>query len=151
MQLTAAGYFVLQAFFSLVSSAVYINHDSMLRVLRAQGTQIPAGTDIDTVVNISIAFAIGVVVVIAALELVAALGSFLGWRWMFWVALALFGLDGIGAVTNLGYFARPDTSPIPTWGLAVSEVFAIAGLGLFVWLLIGAIRFGPWAMKKPSA
>lgn len=151
MQLAVGGYFVVSAFFSLVTSAIYINHDSMLRVIRAQGTQIPQGTDMDTVVNISIFFAIAIVIVIAALELVAALGSYLGWRWMFWVVLVLLGLDAIGAVSNLGYFARPDTSPVPTWAVGVSEVFAVAGLGLFVWLLIAAIKFGPWAMKKPSA
>jgi len=39
---------------------------------------------------------------------------------------------------------------MPTWAIAVDEVFAIAGVALFVWLLIGVIRFGPWAMKKPG-
>ena len=150
MQLATAGYFVVTTFFSLVTSAVYINHDTMLRAIRAQGTQIPQGTDVDTLVNFSIAFAITFVIVIAALELLAALGSFLGWRWMFWVALVLFGLDALGALANLGYFARPETSPLPTWTLAVNELFAVAGVGLFVWLLIAAIKFGPWAMKRPS-
>ena len=151
MQLATAGYFVVQVFFSLVTSAIFINHDSMVRVIKAQGTQIPQGTDIDTVVNIAIFFAVAVVIVIAAFELLAALGSFLGWRWMFWVALVLFGLDALGAVSNLQYFARPDTSPIPTWSLAISEVFSVVGLGLFVWLLVGLVKFGPWAMKKPGA
>lgn len=151
MQRAVAGYFVVQAFFSLVTSAVYINHDTMLRALKAQGTQIPQGTDIETVLSISIFFAIAVVIVIAALELVAALGSYLRWRWMFWVALVLFGLDAISALSNIQYFSTPDASPIPTWGIVVSEFFALIGVGLFVWLLIAAIKFGPWAMKKPSA
>jgi len=27
----------------------------------------------------------------------------------------------------------------------------VASLALFVWLLVGLIKFGPWAMKKPGA
>ncbi|HSS60242.1 MAG TPA: hypothetical protein VLK30_02155 [Candidatus Limnocylindrales bacterium] len=151
MQLAVAAFFALEAAFSVVTSALFINHDSMLRVMQAQGTSIPQGTDINTVINISIFFAWAVVIVIALLELFGALGSYLGWRWIFWVALVLLGLGAIGAVTNLGTFAHPDTSPVPTWGVAVSELFSIASLGLFVWMLIGVIRFGPWAMKKPGA
>ena len=151
MQLATAGYFVVEAFFSLVTSVIFINHDSMLRALQAQGTSIPQGTDIDTVINVSIFFAFAFVLLIAACELVAALGSYLAWRWMFWVALVLLGLDAISALTNLPSLIRPETSPIPIWAVAVSEVFSIVGLGLFVWLLVGVIKFGPWAMKKPGA
>jgi hypothetical protein len=151
MQLASAGYFVVQVFYSLVTSALFVNHDSMVRVLKAQGTQIPQGMDINTLANYSLFFAIAFVILIAALELVAALGSFLGWRWMFWAALVLLGLDAVGAVSNLTYIQHPETSPIPTWALGVSEVFALVGLGLFVWLLVAAVKFGPWAMNRPSA
>lgn len=151
MQLAAAAFFAVEAIYSVIVSLIFINHDSMLRVMRAQGTSIPANTDLNTVISISIAVALASVIVIAVLELVAALGSYLGWRWMFWVALVLFALGGIGALTNLGTFAHPDTSPIPVGAVAISEVFAVASLALFVWLLIGLIRFGPWAMKRPGS
>lgn len=151
MQLAVAGFFVVGTLFSILSSALYINHDSMLRVMQAQGTSVPAGTDINTIVDVSIVFAWVVVAVIGAIELVAALGSFLGWRWMFWVVLVLLGFGALGAVTNLNTFAHPQNSPVPTWGVATSELLSIASLALFIWLLIGAIRYGPWAMKKPGA
>jgi hypothetical protein len=32
----------------------------------------------------------------------------------------------------------------------VSELIAILGAALFVWLLVGLIKYGPWAMKKPG-
>ncbi len=150
MQLGVAAYFVVTTLFAVLTSALFINHDSMLRVMQAQGTQIPAGTDIDTILNISIVFAWVAVAFIGIIELVAALGSYLGWRWRFWVVLVLCAFGAIGAVTNLGTFARPQSSPVPTWGVAISEVLSLAGLGLFIWLLIGAIRYGPWAMKKPG-
>jgi hypothetical protein len=151
MQLGVAGFLVLETLFSVVASALFINHDSMLRVMQSQGTSIRAGTDINTVINISIVLAWVVVAVIGVIELVAALGSFLGWRWMFWVALVLLAFGALGAVTNINTFSHPASSPIPTWGVAISELLSIASVGLFVWLLIGAIRYGPWAMKKPGA
>lgn len=151
MQLSVAGFFVVETLFSILTSALFINHDSMLRVLQAQGTSIPAGTDINTIINVSIVFAWVAVGVIGVIELAAALGSYLGWRWMFWVVLVVLALGAIGAVTNIGTFARPQSSPVPTWGVAISEVLSVVSLGLFIWLLIGAIKFGPWAMKKPGA
>src|SRR5438270_14098747 len=145
VQLATAAFFVVETLFSVLT-ALSINHDSMLRVIRAQGTSIPAGMDIDTIVTLSVFLAWAVVVVVAVLELVAALGSYLGWRWMFWAALVLLGFGAIGAFTNLSSLAHASLSPIPTWGLALEEVFSIAALALFIWMLIGVIRFGPWAM-----
>jgi hypothetical protein len=150
LQLATAGLFIAQAVYSAIVSVIFINPTSMRRVLEAQGTSVPQGTDIDTVVGVSVFFALAVVIGISILELVAAVGSYLGWRWMFWVALVLFGLSGIGALTNIPTLLRPETSPIPLWGAVFSELFAIASLGLFVWMLIAVIKFGPWAMKKPG-
>jgi hypothetical protein len=150
MQLAVAGFFVLETAFSILTSALFINHDSMLRVMQARGTSLPAGTDIETIINVSIVFAWVVVAVIGVIELVTALGSYLGWRWVFWVALVLLAIGAIGAVTNLSTFANPQSSPVPVWGVAISELLSIASLALFIWLLIGAIRYGPWAMKKPG-
>lgn len=153
MQLAAAGLFAVEAVYSVVTTLLFVNHDNMLKAIKAQGTQIQSTptTSVDTIVNIAIAGTIAVVVIFAILELVAAAGSYLGWRWMFWAALVLFGLGGLGAFTDLPTLFRPDTSPIPLPAIAVSELLAIASLALFVWMLIGVIKFGPWAMKKPGA
>lgn len=158
MQLAAAGLFVVEAVFSILTSAVYVNHDSMLRVIQAdkaliaasEGTAIPRGTDVETAVTAAIVFTWVVVIVIAAIEVVTAVGSYLGWRWIFWAALALLGVGAIGAITNANTLANPDTSPIPRWALGVDEVLSIAAFALFVWMLISVIRLGPWAMKKPG-
>ena len=150
MQLAAAGLFAGAAVYSVISTLIFVNHDSMLHAIKAQGTQIPAGTDIDTIVNFSIAFTIGVVVVFGVIELVVAAGSYFGWRWIFWVALVLFALGGLGAIFNLAAFARPKTTTTPVWGLVVTEILSLASLGMFIWLLVGVIKFGPWAMKRPG-
>ena len=150
MQLISAGLFVISAISGIVITIAFVNHDSVLRAIHAQGSQIPARTDIDTVVNITIGITYGIAILFAVLWLVAALGSYLGWRWMFWAALVLYGLSGISVFTNLGSFANPDRSPIPTSGLVVSELFAVLGLAMFVWMLVAAIKYGPWAMRKPG-
>ena len=149
MQLAAAALFVLEAVSSVAISFLFINHDNVLRALQAQGTQIPQGTSVDTVVSFTIAFTIGVVCFFAILELIGAVGSFLGWRWMFWAAIILFALGGLGAFANLLSFAKPDASAMPVSGLVVSEITGILSLAMFVWMLVGLVKFGPWAMRKP--
>jgi len=125
MQLGAAVLFVVAAVYSVVTTLVFVNHDTMLKAMQAQGTQLPSGSDVDTIVNV-------------------------GWRWMFWCVLVLFGLGGLGVLGDLGTIARPATSPVPIGVIWVSTLLALASLGMFVWMLIGVIRFGPWAMKKPG-
>jgi len=151
MQLVAAALFVVAAVYSVVTTLLFVNHDTMLRALQAQGAQFPAGTDMDAIVNVSIAVSIGFVICIGILQLIAAVGSYLGWRWMFWAALVLFGLGGLSALGDIGTLMKPSTSPVPIGAVVVSELLALASLGMFVWMLAGAIKFGPWAMRKPSA
>jgi hypothetical protein len=150
MQLGAAALFAAEAVYSVLTSFIFINHDSMLKAIQAQGTQFPSGTNVDDAVNLAIGLTYGAVIFFGILELVAALGSFLGWRWMFWVALVLFGLGALGGIINLGTLARPSTSPVPFGVQAVSELISLATLGLFVWMLVGLVKYGPWAMKKPG-
>ncbi len=148
MQLITAALFAISAISGVLITIAFVNHDSVLRAIHAQGTQIPVSTSVDTVVNITIGVTYGVAIFFSLLYLVAALGSYLGWRWMFWAALVLYGLSGITVFTNIGSFANPDRSPIPVAGLIISELFAVLGLAMFVWMLVAVIKFGPWAMKK---
>src|SRR6202165_7877 len=150
MQLAAAGLFAVEAVYSVVVTVLFVNHDNMLKAIKAQGTQIPSGSSVDTVINIAIAGTIGVVVFFAVCQLVGAAGSYLGWRWVFLVALVLFCVRGIGALTNLPALFRPDTSPIPLPAELISELLSTLSLAIFVRMLIGVIRCGQWAMKKPG-
>ncbi|HEX7263573.1 MAG TPA: hypothetical protein VF383_05295 [Candidatus Dormibacteraeota bacterium] len=149
MQLIVAAVFVLSAVGSVFTILVFVNHDSMLNAIRAQGT-LPSGTDVDAAVNLAIGVTYGFVIFLAVLWLIAAVGSYLGWRWMFWAALILYGFSAISVFTNLTSLANPSKSAIPTSGLIVSEGFSVIGLALFVWMLVAAIKYGPWAMKKPG-
>jgi hypothetical protein len=150
MQLAAAAVFAVTGLASLVAVFAFFNHDTFVRVLKAQGTNVPRGMTYDTMADAAIGIGIATVVIIVVLYLVAAVGSFLGWRWMFWAALVLFAFSGIGTFTNLSSFAKPSASPVPVGFLLVNELLSIAGLAMFVWMLAGVIKFGPWAMKKPG-
>jgi hypothetical protein len=151
MQLAAAALFAIVAVENVVTTLVFVNHDSILKAIKAQGTTLPVGTDVDTVVNIGMGVAIATAIVIAVLALGAAAGSMLGWRWMFWVALVLFGLGGLSALASINTFSHPDQSPVPLGAVALGVVLDLAGLALFVWMLVGAVKYGPWAMKRPGA
>ena len=128
----------------------FLNHDSVLRALQANGTQVPPGTDINTLVNVTIGITWAAVAAFGLLQLVAAVGSYLGWRWMFWGALVLLALSGLSAITNLAALANAGRSTAPFGALLWNEVVALASLAMFIWMLIGAIKFGPWAMKRPG-
>jgi hypothetical protein len=150
MQLASAGLLALSALSGIVLSIAFLNHDSVLRALQANGTQVPPGTDINTLVNVTIGIAWAAVAAFGLLQLVAAVGSYLGWRWMFWGALVLFALSGLSAITNLGALTNANRSTSPIGALVWNELVALASLAMFIWMLIGAIKFGPWAMKRPG-
>lgn len=151
MQLAAAALFAIDAVASVAFSLIFETHSAMVQVLKQQNSQLPPGMTIDQLADTARAVAIGVVVFIAVLALVAAVGSFLGWRWMFWAALVLFAFGGIGALTNIAALTNPSSSAYPVWVLVVNELISIASAAMFVWMLIAAIKYGPWAMKKPGA
>ena len=69
---------------------------------------------------------------------------------MFWAVFVLCGLSTIGALINLRSLANADQSPVPIGGLVASELIAILAAALFVWMLVGLVKFGPWAMKRPG-
>jgi hypothetical protein len=150
MQLASAGLLALTAVVSLIVTFAFYNHDSVLRALQAQGTQVPPGTTMDTVINAAIGVAYAIVVFFSILELVGAAGSYLGWRWIFWGVLVLFGLGSISALLGLGSLARSSDSPMPFGGLILSELLNVASLAMFVWMIVGLIKYGPWAMKRPG-
>jgi hypothetical protein len=150
MQLAAAGVLAISAISGVVLTIAFVNHDSVMRSIQAQGSQIPAGTNVDTIVNFSIGVTWTVVIIFGLVELLAALGSFLGWRWMFWGALALFALEGLGALFNVASLANSSRSSMPLAALAWNELVSLAGLAMFIWMLVAVIKYGPWAMKRPG-
>lgn len=153
MQLTAAGLLVVEAIVSVGVIAIFYNHDAVKKTLDAAGTQIPQGVTEDQMIGFAIAGAVGFAAFLGLLELFGALGALLRWRWIFWYVLVLMAAGGLAALFGLVGLFRSNTSgsPVPLVGSIVEEVIAVAAIPMFVWMLIGVVRYGPWAMKRPGA
>jgi len=90
---------------------------------------------------------------ICALFIVGALKR---WRWAFYVVLVLLGLGSITAPLNLinivdsrAYDAAVGFC-LPTGLYVTSLILWVPGAALFVWMLVAAIKRGPWAMTRVS-
>ncbi|HEV2141649.1 MAG TPA: hypothetical protein VGT01_10670 [Candidatus Dormibacteraeota bacterium] len=154
MQLAAAGLLTVEAIVSVGVIAIYYNHDAVKKTLDAAGTQIPQGVTEDQMIGFTIAGAVGFAVVLGLIELFGALGALLRWRWIFWYVLVLMALGCLASIFGLAGLFRPSSlasSPVPIAGSIAEEVVAVAAIPMFVWMLIGVVRFGPWAMKRPGA
>jgi len=120
MQLTVASWFAAQTLFTIVLGSRYLD-----RVLTA------------------VLFGALAVVWVAA-----AVAANRGSLRLFRIARYWFALTALSAFVHLRYLTM-NPLPAPGWELIGSEVMSIWGLGLFVWLTIGARRYGPWAMREP--
>lgn len=151
MQLITAALLAVEAVLTVAATVIFYTHDAVKKTIDAAGTQIPAGTTEDQLIAITIGFAIGFAVFLAALELFGALGAFLRWRWAFWYVLVLFGLGSLSALFGVVGLFRSNNTPFPFAYEVVSEVLGLAAVATFVWMLVGVIRYGPWAMKRPGS
>jgi hypothetical protein len=150
LQLVAAAYLVLGALYSIITTAVFLNSASIERTIRASGTSL-SGEQVQQAINFSVVTAWVVVGVLAAVSLLLAIGSFLGWRWAFWVTLVWLGLNSVGVLSNLNAIVNAQNQPLPVGVVVGSLILSLIALAIFIWCLIAAIRYGPWAMRKPSA
>jgi len=82
------------------------------------------------------------------------IGALKRWTWLYYVTLVLLGLGLLSLPLNLANLVtgRVVTSTasfaFPTWYLYVVVGIGLLGAGLFVWMLIAMIRYGPWAMRR---
>lgn len=98
-------------------------------------------------------------VVFLALVALIVVGALKLWRWVFWLTLVGFGLVVAGPLVGLAAsvlipIPRPPAvtmPPVPTFPLAfrLANVLVLpATLLLFTWMLIVAVRVGPWGCRK---
>jgi hypothetical protein len=89
---------------------------------------------------------------IAALVIVGALKR---WTWLFYVVLVLLGLGVVSEPFNLLTYSTNSFSTVsgytpPGWVFGLGLVSWIPTTALFIWMLIAAIKRGPWAMTRPA-
>jgi len=112
-------------------------------------TDFLAGMTTLMTVGLAIGAAIGV-----AISTVAIIGALKRWTWVFYVVLVLFGLGTISLpFTVFSAVATTALSPVRlpaalTW---VSVAFGVPEASLFVWMLVAALRRGPWAMTRSTS
>ena len=150
MQLAAAALLTVEALITVASVAIFYNQDAVRKTLEAGGTQIPQGATEDQIITFTIVGAIAFAALLGLLELFGALGAVLRWRWIFWYVLVLMGLGSLSALFGLVGLFRPTNSPIPIGIQIFEEVLAFGAVAMLIWMVIGLIKFGPWAMKRPG-
>jgi len=150
MQVAAAGLLALEAVFTVVTTALFINHDAIAKIMQTNGTQVPSTLSQDQFIGFMIGIFIVGAIFLAAIEIVGVAGAYFGWGWAHWYVMVLFALGALDALVNLGNLLRPDMSQFPLATSVIQELACLAAAGMFVWMLMAAIMFGPWAMKRPG-
>jgi hypothetical protein len=151
MQLASAALLATVAVITVASTVIFYTHDAVKATLEAAHTQIPQGATEDQVITYTIVGAVGFAVFVGLVELFGALSALLGWRWAFWYVLVLMGFGSLSALFGLVALSQSSaSSPIPKGVQVVNELLAIGAVAIFVWMILGVARYGPWAMKRPG-
>ncbi len=150
LQRAAIIYFVVGTLELLITTALFTNSANIERVVRAQSPSF-TNDQVQTAVSVGLVFTWLIVIAVTAVMVFLAFATMLRWRWAFWVVLAWFGLSSLGVATNTAALVGGAVQAQPRWSLALGLLIALAALGLLVWFIMAAARYGPWAMKKPGA
>lgn len=92
----------------------------------------------------------------AAIFVVILIGTWKRWTWMYYVVLALLGLTALLTPFQLVYvfiggsLTRINGFGLPSWIYLLNFVTGIPAVALFVWMLVAAVKRGPWAMRRPQ-
>jgi len=96
--------------------------------------------------GLAIGAAVGV-----AISVVAIIGALKRWTWIFYVVLILLGLQTVSfPFTLISAFSTSALNPVklPVILIASSVALGFPAIALFVWMLLAAIKRGPWGMKR---
>jgi len=144
-----AGYLLLAALVELVTNALYETRPAIERSLRAASPDLTGDQLRDSVTFGYVSSWVLVAAVVAGAA-VLSLGAYRGWRWAFWVSLAVLAVGAVQLPTNALALASPATQIQPPAAIAVELGFSLLALGLLVWSILAAARYGPWAMRRPG-
>jgi hypothetical protein len=95
-------------------------------------------------------------IIAVAVCAVLVVGALRRWTWIFWVVLVLLGLGTLALPFNLisavaGSSYAASLYGLPAWTTWLSVAIGIPNAALFVWMLVGLIRYGAWATTKATA
>jgi hypothetical protein len=150
LQLATAAYLLLAALVELVTNALFETRTAIEHSLRASNPDL-GGDQLRDSVNVGYMSSWLLVAAVVAGAAVLALGAYRGWRWAFWVNLVVLLVGAAQLPTNLLALTSPSTQIQPPAAIAVGLVLSFVALGMLVWSILAAARYGPWATRRPGA
>ena len=160
LQYSVAGWYLLQAIYAIIVPFVmaapmadYFNQVVQRQAQLNPNTAPPPAEFLSTMTTVltwglALSAAIGV-----AIAAVAIIGALKRWTWVFYTVLVLLGLQTVSfPFTLISAFANTSFNPVklPVELTASSVALGFPAIALFIWMLIAAIKRGPWAMTRAA-
>jgi len=146
----SAAFMVVYALAQLLTNTVLVTESALERTLRASNSLLTPD-EVHATATLDYTVSLVLVVIITAALAVLAMGSLRGWRWAFWVDLVALALVSVTVLTNALALASPAVQALPPAAIMVNLVIAVVALGLLVWFIAAAARYGPWAMRRTGS
>lgn len=136
-----AAYLLLLALVTVATTVATSTPEAMRQVILStpQGRVLPKA-DVAQIAAADARAAVGVACLLAIVYLIVGLGAYRGWRWAFWAALVFSALEAAAALKGVPGILQPGNSRTPEAVLLVNWLIAVAGLGMFGWLVWGLVR-----------
>jgi hypothetical protein len=160
LQYSVAAWYLLQAIYAIALPFVMAGAmaDYFKQVVQRQAelnpNTAPPPADLLSTMTTVMTWGLGVGAAIGvAIAVVAIIGALRRWTWVFYAVLVLLGLQTVSfPFTVISAFATSSLNPVklPVELTASSVALGIPAVALFVWMLIAAIRRGPWGMVRRS-
>ena len=158
LQYAVAAWYLLQALYAIALPFVMTGPmtDYLNQVMQQQAALNPNVTppSPDVIASITslmtVALWAGAVIGIA-ISAVAITGALKRWTWVFYAVLILLGLQTASfPFTLISAFATSTLNPVklPFALTATSIAFGFPAVALFAWMLVAAIKRGPWGMRR---
>jgi hypothetical protein len=161
MQLAVAGWYVLSALYSLTipillgGTMSQMMNASLERQQRLNPEATPLPAEDVALMTSMLSWAVWIGILIGVLLCVVVIaGALRRWRWTFYTVLVFLGLSALSGPLNLiNIFAGPAYASavgysFPTAFYVVGLIAWVPATALFAWMLIAAIKRGPWAMAR---
>jgi hypothetical protein len=160
LQYAVAAWYLLQAIYAIALPVVMTGPmtDYVKQIMQRQAAINPDVTppppDVMATITSLMTFALWAGAVIGiAISAVAITGALKRWTWVFYAVLILLGLQTVSfPFTLISAFATSTLNPVklPVAMTATSIAFGFPAVALFAWMLVAAIKRGPWGMRRAA-
>lgn len=158
LQYAVAAWYLLQALYAITLPFVMTAPmtDYMNQVMQRQAQLnpgvAPPSADVMATITSVMTFALWAGALIGfAIAVVAITGALKRWTWVFYAVLILLGFQSASfPFTLVSAFSSSAISPVklPIEMTITSVAFGIPAVALFIWMLVAAMKRGPWGMTR---